>query len=368
MPRLGILRLMSNDPRSWLFFILVLLAGPLSEWGQAQDPRTGSPIPSRTFERREIVTITLESKNVEETAHLLREAFGAPASPDAGPWVPVLPGPPGGATEDYSGQPRPGRKAVPAHPSSSAVEIDPEPQEHALVVKGSPDQLSFIRSFLREFDQAPNTSLLLRKVPLRHLTADRAAKSIGDLFGLGIPPPPERGNAHEQPSHQLRYLPDAAGGFVMIAASKEEMALLLPFLAELDQAAVPELTFKRYRLRHANPLRMKSTLESLFRPELEPPSTPPANSRSTEALPQPLSDPSRTRDGSAPPPSIVVTADLPAAAILVKAPNAMVPLIDAVILALDTTPEETIPGTIQPPQKKPSSGTRQSAGRPRPHR
>lgn len=349
---------MKKASRLRLLPVFLLLAAPVAGRSRLAEPPLGRATPSCSLQTPEIVKIRLENSDLEKTSRLLQEAFGISASPRSGAGAERLPG----------GVPSTGGDSVAGLPSAS-LEIDTLPQEHLLVVKGSSDQVAFIRSFLREFDQAPGSSLLLKRVLLRHLPAPQAVKAMTDLFSPEPRPSAEHGKESGAAPHLPRLLADEQGGFVIVAASVGEMEILLPVLEELDHPAPLGTTVKRYRLRRANPVRVKESLESFFRQEPAPP-VPLGETRiapEAPGLPAP-SPPPRPADAPVSLGSVSIVADPASASILVKAPSDTLPVIEALILALDASPEGALPYEKEPPPKRPAPGPRQSAGRPRPHR
>jgi hypothetical protein len=340
-----------NSLRAGLVAVLAVLASRDALRELSAEVQSGSQVRSDAPSTRdEQQTIRLKNGDPEKVVRLLREAFAAPSDkrrPPANPASPK-PGAPG---------------SIPPPP---ALEIQIDPIDRSILLRGAAEPLAFARSFLEEFDRAPDSPLLLEKFALEHRSATDMAKVLDELFNCSTRPASAPSGPAPWVPHEVRTFADPVRASVLIAGGKDEMALIPALLSELDQPAAQELAVRVHRLHYASPARVKWMVEALFGkprsvsgPIAAPVTSPPVETPRDGARPE--------RPPASAPPAEVSVAEIPqAAAVLVKAPTEVMPTVLAFILGIDTPSGQLPQATPIPPRQNLSPGTG-PGGRPRPH-
>lgn len=176
-------------------------------------------------------------------------------------------------------------RAGPGNPGgfSGRVAVDADPGGGALIVSANDTDFAVLSELIAAIARpAPSASLTVKVYPLANVTAQRAARAIGDLLSadprsvqarrvrslditVDAPGAPGAGGRGTIDPASVRVTPDPGGGSLIVAAPKESMPILDRFIALIDQSPVSErFAIRRFVLRNAKADAAARTMQAAF--------------------------------------------------------------------------------------------------------
>ncbi len=326
---------------------------------QIIDVKTSEELKTRIF--------ALKNADATETTKILGEVFKKEtqaAQRDASPF---------GRMFEFFGQGRkqPDQGPTPKTVASEIVRIVADTRTNSVICVATQDNLKTIQEVVDQLDGKSAELMKLKLYPLQYADADQVAKVITEIFSeqgasssqqkqqsgnpfrpmfMG-PQPPQSGDKESAVSREVRAVTDTRTNSVVVAASEKNFLLIDDLVRNMDRQVSDILTVKIYELKNADAKEMATSLQDIFRPQIN---ATQAAGRTTGATSQQGGNRlmqmfggggggvGGSAGGGSLPPSqeMEISSDTRTNSVIAKASGEYIKIIDTIVEQLDRNPTE----------------------------